>query len=124
MTKWPGDELLKIVDADDLHVSPLRADGTTPGTPTWIWCVAVDGELFVRAYHGQASRWYQAALARKSGRIVAAGVNRQVTFERVSGRELDDAIDAAYRAKYAKSPYLQHMVGASARSATVRIAPG
>jgi hypothetical protein len=29
--------LRRIVDADDLHIAPLRADGIMDGTPTWIW---------------------------------------------------------------------------------------
>jgi len=123
MKKWSTDELRRIVDADDLKVLPLRADGITHRTPTWIWCVAVDGELLVRAYHGRGSRRYQAAATQKSGRIIAAGTTREVVFDLVSEGPIGDAIDAAYRAKYATSPYLKPMVGASARSATVRIAP-
>jgi hypothetical protein len=47
------DELRKIAEADDLHISPYREDGVTYGTPTWIWSVAVDGNLYVRAYNGK-----------------------------------------------------------------------
>lgn len=43
MTDWPKGELRRIVEADDLHIAPLREDGGTYGTPTWIWSVAVDG---------------------------------------------------------------------------------
>jgi hypothetical protein len=35
----------------------------------------------------------------------------------------EDAIDDAYRAKYAGSPYLGAMIGARARAATIRVAP-
>jgi len=59
---WSQEELLRIVEADDLHISPLREDGVTYGTPTWIWCVAIDGSLYVRGYNGPNSRWYQAAV--------------------------------------------------------------
>jgi hypothetical protein len=52
MRKWSDAELRGMVEADDLHIAPLREDGITYGMPTWIWCVAVDGELFVRGYHG------------------------------------------------------------------------
>jgi hypothetical protein len=45
MTTWLKDELRRISEADDLHVSPLREDGVTYGTPTWIWSVAVEGAL-------------------------------------------------------------------------------
>jgi hypothetical protein len=67
MRGWDGDELRKIAEADDLHVSPFRADRTTYGTPTWIWSVAVDGALCVRAYNGQESKWYRAARDRDEG---------------------------------------------------------
>ena len=50
MTTWSKDELRKIAEADDLHISPLREDGLTYGTPTWIWSVAVDDSLYVRGY--------------------------------------------------------------------------
>ncbi len=59
--------LRKIVDADDLHIAPFREDGKTYGTPTWISSVAVDGALYLRAYNGKDSRWYQAAMGQKGG---------------------------------------------------------
>ena len=117
---WKKSELDAIDKADDLHVSPLREDGKTYGTPTWIWAVQVDGELYVRAYNGQASRWYQAARRHADGRIHAAGHVRDVRFESVDG-DLDEAIDAAYRAKYSDSPYLAPMIGPRAHAATMRI---
>jgi hypothetical protein len=119
---WSKDELHKIAEADDLHVSPFREDGRTYGTPTWIWSVAVDDTLFVRAYNGQKSRWYQAAVQQKAGRITAAGTTKEVTFEPVDG-PINDLIDDAYRAKYRNSPYLSPMISGRARSATVKIAP-
>jgi hypothetical protein len=49
MSTWPRAELEKIAETDDLHIAPLREDGETYGTPTWIWSVAVDDGLYVRA---------------------------------------------------------------------------
>ena len=123
MATWSKEELRKIVEADDLHISPLREDGKTYGTPTWIWNVAVDGDLYVRAYNGTGSRWFKASMQQKAGRIIAAGVTREVSFELVAG-SMNDRIDAAYRAKYKGSPYLAPMIGAKARAATVKIIPG
>ncbi len=120
MTAWTQEELHKIAGADDLHVAPFREDGVTYGTPTWIWSVAVDGDLYARAYNGPGSRWHMAAIACKAGRIVAAGATREVAFEPVEG-PINDRIDDAYRAKYRGSPYLAPMIGARARAATVRI---
>jgi len=75
-----------------LHVAPFRQDGTTYGTPTWIWSVAVDGDLYVR----------------------------EVAFEPVAGG-INDAIDEAYRVKYNGSPYLPPMIVRRARAATMRV---
>src|ERR1700757_3177709 len=111
MTAWSKDELSKIAEADDLHIAPCREDGVTYGTPTWIWSVAVDDVLYVRAYNGQKSRWYQAAVRQKAGRIIAAGITKEVTFEAVDG-SINDKIDNVYRAKYRASSYLSPMIGA------------
>ena len=120
--RWPNEELRKIAETDDFHISPFREDGKTYGTPTWIWSVVVDGELYVRSYNGQSGRWYQAALKKKSGRITAAGMTKEVDFEPVSG-SINDSIDDAYRSKYALSPYLKPMISARARAATVKVMP-
>lgn len=122
MTAWTKDELSRLASSDDLRISPFREDGTTYGTPTWIWSVVVDDRLYVRAYNGQNSRWYRAAMRQKAGRITAAGVTKDVAFESVEG-EVNDHIDDAYRAKYRTSPYLESMVGSRARRATVEVVP-
>jgi hypothetical protein len=122
MIIWSKDELRKIAEADDLHISPFREDGVTYGTPTWIWSVAVADSLYVRGYNGQKSRWYQAAARQQAGRIIAAGMTREVKFELVDG-PISDRVDDAYRAKYHGSPYLNAMIGPRARSATVKVMP-
>jgi hypothetical protein len=122
MSAWLKDELRTIAEADDLHISPFREDGKTYGTPTWIWAVAVGDALYVRAYNGQKSRWYQAAMRQKAGRITAAGSTKEVTFQPVDG-PINDRIDDAYRGKYHGSPYLGAMISARARSATVKVMP-
>ena len=122
MPTWPKTELRRIAEADDLHIAPFRDDGATYGTPTWIWSVAVEGALYVRAYNGRKSRWHQAALKQKAGRIIAAGLTREVAFEPVEG-PINDRINDAYRTKYRGTPYLEPMIGAQARAATVKVTP-
>lgn len=119
-SKFSTEELQNIDKADDLKISPFRADGITYGTPTWIWEVMVDGDLYVRAYNGIDSRWYQSAIKQKAGRIHAAGMVREVIFETVTG-SINEQIDEVYKMKYAKSPYLPAMISSPARLATVRI---
>lgn len=104
MSSRRKDELKKIADIDDLHVSPFREDGKMYGTPTWIWSVVVDNSLYVRAYNGTASRWYKAAVQQKRD-------------------SLNDQIDDAYLAKYKTSPYLSQMISERSRSASVKIEP-
>ena len=122
MTTWSKDELRKIAETDDLHISPFREDAVTYGTPTWIWSVVVDGGLFVRAYNGRDSRWYKAALQQRAGRITAAGMTKDVAFESVNG-EINGRVDDAYREKYKSSPYLKSMISERARAATVKVIP-
>lgn len=122
MSAWQKDALRRIAEADDLHIAPFREDGKTCGTPTWIWSVAVDGALYVRAYNGSQSRWHQAAMQQKAGRIIAAGMTTEVSFEPVDG-PINDRIDDAYRAKYVASSYLKPMISTRARAATVKVMP-
>ena len=122
MSTWPKDVLRKIAETDDLHIAPLREDGKTYGTLTWIWSVVVDDALYVRAYNGRNSRWYKAAMQQKTGRITAAGMTKDVLFEAAEGT-INDRIDEAYRTKYKGSPYLKPMIGAGARAATVKVMP-
>lgn len=119
---WNNELLNQIDRADDLKIAPERADGKT-GTPTWIWEVAVDGRLFVRAYSGTSSSWYKSAAAFGKGQIHAVGQVFDVRFIPVSDDQLNDQIDQAYRTKYASSRYMQDMIRPSCRAATVEILP-
>src|SRR6266481_2862009 len=110
MTTWSKDELHKIGETDDLHISPVRENGRTYGTPTWIWSVAGDDALYVRGYNGQKSRWYQAAVQQRAGRISAGGMTKEVTFEPFEG-PINNRIDDAYRPKHRGSPHLRLMIG-------------
>lgn len=101
---------------------PLRDNGMTYGTPTWIWSVVVDGNLYARAYNGTASSWYRAATRQKTGQITAAGRTWNVVFSQADDR-LTEQINQAYRAKYGSSPYLGSMTGVKAQAATVLISP-
>jgi hypothetical protein len=104
-TTWPLDELRKIAETDDLHISPFREDGVTCGTLTWIWSVVVDEALYVRGYNGQQSRWYQAGDSAETPSNSCGGMTKDVVFE-PGNRATKDRIDEAYRSKYVGSPYL------------------
>lgn len=120
---WNHELLTEINQYDDLKIAPFHPDMLTTGTPTWIWEVVVDNRLFVRAYSGTSSRWYQAALAQRAGKIVACGKEFNVMFAVVAEPLLNDQIDQAYRKKYASSTYVSAMVCPRVRQATIEIIP-
>jgi len=122
MNSWNEDDLRAIAESHDLYISPFREDGTTYGTPTLVWPLVVDGEVYVRAARGQQSSWYRAALSQKAGRIRVGGQDYEVTFES-GGNETAAAIDAAYEEKYNGSSAVPIMQEEGPKSATVRISP-
>lgn len=122
-TTLTAQEIESIAQKDDFHIAPFREDGTTFGTLTWIWNVSVDNKLYVRAYNGKNSRWYQSAMKQKAGKIKAAGMEKKVRFQPIEG-DINEKIDQAYRKKYANSPYLNSMISERAKAATVQILSG
>jgi hypothetical protein len=122
MSTWSKNELRKIAEADDLHISPFREDAKNVRHSD-VDLVRGGGRYPLRArLQRPSSRWYQAAVRQQAGRITAAGMTKEVTFELVDG-PINDLIDDAYGAKYHGSPYLGSMISARARSATVKIVP-
>ena len=122
MTSWNDNDLHSIAETKDLFVSPFRQDGTTYGTPTRVWPLVVDGDVYVRAANGPQSRWYQAAISQGAGRIRVGDQDHEVTFEPARG-SVSEAVDAAYEDKYPGSSAVPTMQGDGPRSATVRILP-
>lgn len=123
MTAWTGAELDKIGNAEELEIAPRRSKGTLR-SPTTIWVVRVGDNLYVRSWRGPSGVWFRAAQAQHEGRIWAGGVEKDVTFAKEDDPNLNDQIDAAYRAKYRRYPqYVEPMVRAEARATTIRLVP-
>lgn len=118
---WDQEELSNIIQEDDLHVAPLRKETQVCGTPTWIWCVQSHGELYIRAYNGTGSRWYQSALSQCEGRIFACGKGYEVSFTPIKDAQINADVDEAYREKYKQSSYLSSMISERARAATMKV---
>jgi hypothetical protein len=126
MTDWTPDELNRLGAAEELQMTTRRGDGSLRG---WvpIWIVRVGSELYVRSYRGEAGAWYRHATAHPRGRIRAAGIERDVTFERPDATDTAAraAIDAAYRDKYGRygETYLRPMLADQAVATTLRLLP-
>jgi hypothetical protein len=123
VSAWTTDELTRMGRADELQLASRRPDGGLRPFVT-IWGVRLGDDLFVRSAYGHANPWFQRALASRSGRIRAGGVERDVTFEE-PGPEIEDDLHAAYHAKYDR--YGPRVVGTvvspEAARSTLRLVP-
>ena len=124
MSTWTGDELERIGGAEELRISSRRRDGSF-SRGIIIWVVRVGDDLYVRSAYGPDNPWYVNARRRRTGRIAAAGVEREVDFADASDAE-PEAIDAAYHTKYdpISSPRIvATVVGEKVHPLTLRLVP-
>ncbi|MFI6495475.1 DUF2255 family protein [Streptomyces sp. NPDC050564] len=113
MTTWPPEDLALLTGSESLVLTA----GDDDHLGVEIGMVLVGGELYVRAYRGVRSSWYQAAYKHRHGHIRVGAVTRDVLLETRDTRPASE-IDAAYRNKYGKT------AGAiAAHAATIRIDP-
>jgi hypothetical protein len=74
--------------------------------------------------NGPTSDWYRGTRARREGRIEAGGVDKDVTLVD-AGEEINDRVDAAYRAKYGHyaANIIKAITSPEASSTTMRLQP-
>ena len=123
VTIWPRDELERIGDAKELQLASRRPDGSLRPYVT-MWVVRAGDGLYVRSAYGPGNPWYRRAASSGTGRIRAAGIERDVSFAQASA-EIQGDIDAAYHAKY--DSYGPRIVGSvtgpGAHRVTIRLVP-
>ncbi len=123
MTAWTSDELNRIGKAQELQIASLRNDGTLRN-PVTIWVVRVDDDLYVRSVNGRGGSWFRGMQVRHEGHIRAGGVDKDVSFVEDSDTDINEQIDAAYRAKYDYYPSgVEHINSPAARAATIKLVP-
>jgi hypothetical protein len=122
MSTWASEELERIAAAEELQLASVRRDGTER-LPVTMWVVRDGDDLYVRSVNGRESSWFRSVQARHEARIRAGGIERDVTL--VETDDVNDAIDAAYRAKYGgRYPgIVPSMVTPEARAATLELVP-
>lgn len=122
MSTWTSDELDRIGEAEELEIASVRRDGTLR-KPATIWVVRHGDDLYVRSVYGRTSSWFRGAQVRHEGHIQADGVDKDVLLAETD--DMNDEIDAAYRAKYQR--YAERIVGSivspEARAATLKLVP-
>jgi hypothetical protein len=122
MSEWTDNELSRIGAAEELEIASVRRDGTRRKSVT-IWVVREGDDLYVRSVNGRTSSWFRGSQARHEGHIEAGGDGKDVLL--VETHDMNDNIDAAYRAKYHR--YAESIVGSvvspNARAATLKLVP-
>jgi hypothetical protein len=123
MTAWTSDELSRIGNAEELQVMSVRPDGTLRKAVT-IWVARNDDSLYARSVKGRDSAWFRGVQETLQGIIRAGGIKKDVTFVDVD-HHIDDKLNDAYRAKYARyaGRILDSVLTPEARSATVKLVP-
>ncbi len=122
MSEWTQVELSAISKDDNLYLSIPNPDGSMH-EPAWIWIAQSREDLYCRGYSGTSARWYQSAKREGNGHISVGGIEKDVTFEFITDKEMNDEVDEGYRDKYEGSPYLAPMISEKAREATVKLIP-
>jgi hypothetical protein len=123
MTTWTPAELDRIGDAEELNLASHRPNGTLRPYVT-MWVIRAGDDLYVRSAYGPDNPWYVRAKASGTGRIRAAGLERDVTFAETAA-DAHTAIDAAYHSKYhGYGPRIVASVtGPAAEPVTIRLVP-
>ncbi len=123
MTAWTSDELTTIGAAEELQIASLRGDSTLR-KPVTIWVVRHGDDLYVRSVNGRTAGWFRGTQVRHEGRIWAGGVQKDVTFVAV-GDEVNDQVDATYRAKYRRyaASIISSINSPQAQAATIKLVP-
>jgi hypothetical protein len=124
MTAWTSDELATIGPAEEVQIAPRRRDGTLRN-PVTVWIVRHGDGLYIRsATKGTNAAWFSAVQETHEGRIWAGDVEKDITFVEAD-RDIDDKIDAAYRAKYRRyaGRILNSVLTREARFTTIKLVP-
>jgi hypothetical protein len=123
MTTWKSDELTKIGAAEEVEIASLGRDGKL-GRPVTVWAVRQGDDLYLRSVRGRSGHWFRGTQETYQGRLGAAGLQQDVTFVEADP-DINEAVDAAYRAKYRRyaGSILNSVLTPDARSSTLKLVP-
>ncbi|WNG86477.1 DUF2255 family protein [Mycobacterium sp. ITM-2016-00317] len=126
---WPKDQLDRLGAAEEIRIAGRRRDGSLR-RPVIVWVVRIGDELFTRSVNGADAGWFRGTRARHEGHVSGGGVEADVDFlgigdvDDIDHGALHNAVDAAYRSKYAKyrGP-VAAITSPMARATTLKLLP-
>lgn len=118
---WNANELAMFGEQPLLRIATTRPDGTLR-SPVIIWAVVVGNDLYVRSVRGEAGGWYRRLQQNPVARIESGGLERDVMAV-AADRALDQAIDAAYLAKFGPSSAVDSITTPAAKATTLELVP-
>jgi hypothetical protein len=92
-----------------------------------IWVVVVEDRVFVRPWNDETNGWYRAFLKDPKGAVLVGTKEVPVRAKPAKSAKLNDAIDAAYAAKYTTKPNQTYVVGFATpkrRATSLELIPG
>jgi hypothetical protein len=123
---WSPDELERIGTAEELRITPIRADGTLRReVPIWVVCAS--GQVYVRTWWRRDNGWFGHVVDSRRARIRVPGLEAGVAVEDIGDdkAELRAEVDGAYRAKYGRygETSVAQMMADDAAATTLRLIP-
>lgn len=120
-----------VSELDESGILRIRAGDDVTHRFLGIWVVVAQGRVFVRPWNDKPTGWRQAFLADPGHhgaiRLEKDGPDIPVRARLVRGERLNDAVDAAYEAKYASNAntkWVRGLVTARRRKTTMELLPG
>lgn len=123
MTQWTTDQLDQFGRAEEVQIARVGLDGKLR-QPVTVWVVRRGDDLYLRSVSGRSGHWFRGTQERHEGRILAGGVQQDVTFVDADPA-IEDEVDAAYRTKYRRyaGSILNSVLTREARAATLKLVP-
>ena len=98
--------------------------GSQPHAPLSVWAVVVNEQVYARSFSRSAHSWYDTLRAEPVATVSVGNHTFQARALPENDPQINQQINEAYAAKYAKEPdYIPMMVADKAVAATVRVAP-
>jgi hypothetical protein len=97
--------------------------GAQKGGGVIIWAVVVDNAAFVRSVRGPKGKWYVTAAKDGQASLETGGRRFPVRVVPVTDDATIEAVNRAYLAKYASSPYAKAITEPNTLPTTLRLDP-